>query len=69
MRVDSKGYVERQHFQYKYKSETWAEKQFRNWWLIKAVNTPQGLKGQVQLNIILPKEWIGKKIKIKVEKL
>ena len=53
-RVNSQGYIERLRVK-----GCW-----RNWWLVKH-RTPN--QGELKLRIILPKKYLGKKIRLKVE--
>jgi len=39
----------------------------RNWWLVKHRGYPETTGAGFNLNICLPKEYIGKKVRFKVE--
>jgi len=67
-RINKEGYLERKRVgnRGKSKSKIWDKKKWRDWWLVKSNNT--GSRGVINLTtIMLPKEYIGKKIKIKFE--
>lgn len=60
MRINEEGYLERCSREYKY------GKKYRDWWLIKA--TMNGKKTEGTITIRLPEKYIGKKVKIKIER-